>query len=108
MPRRAPEGGRSPSRLGVRTVLTPRLIFVTRQAEDVLQAALALPAHDRADVAAELLASLRDRPGVDQREVEEAWASEIGRRGRRVLAGDSVGEAWVDVRARLADRLAQR
>ncbi|WP_425467584.1 addiction module protein [Phytoactinopolyspora halophila] len=69
----------------------------------MLQAALALPAHDRADVAAELLASLHERPEADRQDVEAAWAHEIERRARRVKAGDSAGEARADGRARLAD-----
>ncbi|WP_166355758.1 addiction module protein [Phytoactinopolyspora limicola] len=83
-------------------------IPMTRQAQDVLQAALALPAHGRADVAAELLASLHDRPEADKREFEEAWGREIERRGRRVMAGTSEGETWTDVRARLVERLTER
>ncbi|NEE02736.1 addiction module protein [Phytoactinopolyspora halotolerans] len=75
---------------------------MTRQAQELLQAALALPAGDRADFAAELLASLHGSPETDQQEVEEAWAREIERRARRVTAGESTGEAWGDVRARLA------
>jgi hypothetical protein len=33
--------------------------------------------------------------------VEEAWALEIERRARRVLAGESTGTDWAEVRARL-------
>ena len=74
----------------------------------MLREALALPAEERADVAAELLASL-DEPGtMDPAAVEAAWAREIERRARRVMAGESLGEPWEDVRARVARRLADR
>jgi len=49
----------------------------------VLREALALPESDRADIAAELLASLPPPPGT--LEVDSAeWALEIERRARRV------------------------
>jgi putative addiction module component (TIGR02574 family) len=55
---------------------------------------------ERADLAAELLASL-DGPGVeDPAAVEEAWAKEVERRARRVMAGESQGIPWDDVRTR--------
>ncbi|WP_123788516.1 addiction module protein [Phytoactinopolyspora halophila] len=81
---------------------------MTRQAQDLLQAALELPVHDRAHIAAELLASLHDRPEADQQELKAAWAHEIERRGRRATAADSAGEAWANARARLASCLDQR
>ncbi|WP_298325889.1 addiction module protein [Haloactinopolyspora sp.] len=74
---------------------------MTSQAEELLRAALALPVNDRADVAAELLASLDEPADTDRQAVEDAWAHEIERRARRVLAGESAGESWGDVRARL-------
>lgn len=74
---------------------------MTSQAQELLRAALALPVNDRADVAAELLASLDEPADTDRQAVEEAWAHEIERRARRVLAGESAGEPWGDVRARL-------
>ena len=55
---------------------------------------------DRADVAAELLASLDDAEADNPAEVEAAWAAEIERRARRVLTGESAGLAWNDVRRR--------
>jgi putative addiction module component (TIGR02574 family) len=76
---------------------------VTRDA--LLKEALKLPARDRADVAAELLASLDDEPSEDPEEVAKAWAAEIERRGRRVLAGESAGVPWEEVRRRLEERL---
>jgi putative addiction module component (TIGR02574 family) len=74
---------------------------MTSQAQELLHAALELPVSDRADVAAELLASLDEPADVDRQAVEEAWAREIERRARRVLADESAGEPWSEVRARL-------
>lgn len=72
---------------------------MTPRAQELLREALTLPIDERADVAAELLASL-DEAGVEEHaEVEAAWAAEIERRARRVMAGESQGIPWEDVRA---------
>ncbi len=81
---------------------------MTSRAEQVLRDALALPQDERADVAAELLASLDDAPPDSQAQVEAAWAREIERRARRVMSGESIGEPWEDVRARVVGRLNDR
>ena len=73
---------------------------MTSKAADLLREALALPIQERADVAAELLASLDDAAADDAAVVEAAWAVEIERRARRVMAGESVGIPWEDVRRR--------
>ena len=80
--------------------------FMSERAQTLLREALTLPLDERADVAAELLASLDKEE--DPVAVEAAWATEIERRARRVLAGESVGEPWEDVRDRLAQRLKNR
>jgi hypothetical protein len=59
-------------------------------------------------VAAELLASLEGPATMDAAAVEASWAREIERRARRVMSGESAGEPWEDVRARVAQRLAER
>jgi hypothetical protein len=59
---------------------------VASRAQKLLREALSLPIDQRADVAAELLASLDDVGIEDGAEVEAAWAAEIERRARRVLA----------------------
>ena len=69
---------------------------------------MTLPVEERADVAAELLASLDEAPPQDVVEVEAAWAREIERRARRVMSGESAGEPWEDVRARVVQRLTER
>jgi putative addiction module component (TIGR02574 family) len=59
-----------------------------------------LPIDERANLAAELLASLDAGGADDATEVEAAWAAEIEARARRVMAGESKGKTWEDVRAR--------
>ena len=81
---------------------------MTSRAQDLLREALTLPVEERADVAAELLASLDEAPPRDAAEVEAAWAREIERRARRVMSGESAGESWEDVRARVVQRLTER
>lgn len=78
---------------------------MTSRAEALLREALTLPTDERADVAAELLASLDDTPAEDPAEVEAAWAKEIERRARRVMSGESAGQPWDEVRSRLLQRL---
>jgi putative addiction module component (TIGR02574 family) len=81
---------------------------MTSRAQEVLREALALPIDQRADVAAELLASLDDVGSEDIAEVEAAWAAEIERRARRVMAGESAGIPWEDVRRRAEADLRKR
>ena len=79
---------------------------MTSRAQELLRDALALPADERADVAAELLASLDEPAPTEATAVEALWAREIERRARRVMAGESAGESWDDVRKRVVRRLA--
>jgi putative addiction module component (TIGR02574 family) len=81
---------------------------MTDRAQELLREALTLPVDERADVAAELLASLDESSTMDAAAVATAWAREIERRARRVMAGESPGEPWEDVRAHVARRLAGR
>ena len=71
---------------------------MTSRTRELLREALTLPIAERADVAAELLASLDDVGTEDLAEVEAAWAAEIERRARGVMAGESSGIPWEDVR----------
>jgi putative addiction module component (TIGR02574 family) len=66
--------------------------------EELLQRALTLPLGDRAEIAAQLLASL---DGERDDDVERAWAAEIERRVQRAEAGETVSRPWSEVRARL-------
>ena len=81
---------------------------MSSRAQELLREALALSVEDRADVAAELLASLDDAEADNLAEVEAAWAAEIERRARRVLADGSIGTAWDDVRSRAEADLRKR
>lgn len=81
---------------------------MTSRAQELLREALSLPIDERADVAAELLASLDDVGGEDVARVEAAWAAEIERRARRVMAGESAGIPWEDVRRRAEAELRTR
>lgn len=81
---------------------------MTSRATQLLREALALPVDERTDVAAELLASLDDAGAEGPAEVEAAWAAEIERRARRVIAGESQGVPWEEVRARAEAALHKR
>ena len=81
---------------------------MTSRAQELLREALLLPIDERADVAAELLASLDDVGSDDVASVDAAWAAEIERRARRVMAGESAGIPWEDVRRRAEDELRKR
>jgi len=80
---------------------------MTSRAQELLRDALALPAEEQAAVAGEPLASLDDEPApTEATAVEALWAREIERRARRVMAGESAGEPWDDVRKRVVRRSA--
>jgi putative addiction module component (TIGR02574 family) len=70
-------------------------------ARDILSAALRLSTSDRAEVAAELLASLDGEADPD---VDQAWAAEIERRIERVRSGQAQGRPWAEVRDELRRR----
>ena len=77
-------------------------------ARTLLTEALELTADDRAELAAELLASLDDPTSDSQEEVDRLWAAEIERRSNRVLSGESSGEPWDEARRRIESELAAR
>jgi hypothetical protein len=79
------------------------------QAHAWLEAALALPKHQRADLTEKLLASVEDEVsnsdmvgehGSDP-EGEKAWAAEITRRAERALRGETVGIPGTEVDAQI-------
>jgi len=78
------------------------------RAQALLRDALARPLDERADVAAELLASLDDAEAEHPADVEAAWAAEIERPARRVMSGQSAGVPWEDVRRRAEAELHRR
>ncbi len=79
---------------------------MSADAEAVLRQALSLADQDRADVVAELLASLDVPAEDDPATVRSLWTQELEWRAQRVLSGETVGEDWASVRQRLADELA--
>ena len=72
---------------------------MTKAAETVLADALRLDLEARAEVAAELLASL---DGPADPDAEAAWAVEIERRVAAIEAGAVTLEPWGDVKRRIA------
>lgn len=81
---------------------------MTSRARELLDEALTRMPAERADMATELLASLGGPTGDDGPETAEAWAADIQRRARRAVSGQSSGEPWDVVRARVARRLSKR
>lgn len=57
---------------------------MTKRAQSLLREVLALAPDERADVAAELLASLDEPPAEDPAAIQAAWAKKVERRARRV------------------------
>jgi putative addiction module component len=78
---------------------------MTSRAQELLREVLTLPIDDRADVAAELLASLDEPTASDPEEIETAWARELEARARRASENDSAGEPAAAVRERIAHQL---
>jgi putative addiction module component (TIGR02574 family) len=78
---------------------------MTKTAQKVLDEALQLAIAERAELAAELLASLDGEPDA---EVEAAWAAEIERRAARARSGEDVGRSWAQVRDAAKDALSKR
>ena len=78
---------------------------MTENTQSLLREALSLPDAERADLVAELLVSLEGPLEGDDAAVAQAWAEELERRARRVLAGESLGEEWIDVRDRVRGAL---
>jgi len=78
---------------------------MTEHAQSLLRDALSLSGEERADLVAELLVSLEGPPVDEVATVERAWAEELEKRARRVLAGQEHGEEWTQVRARVSQAL---
>ena len=77
------------------------LLVMTERARKLLLDAMELPLPERAELAADLLASLDGEP---ESEVETAWAAEVERRAREALADPDDDVAWESVRAELHAR----
>jgi len=81
------------------------LASVSKVGEKLLEDALKLALPERAELAAELLASLDGAPDED---AEAAWAAEIERRAARARSGADAGKPWPEVRDRIRNELAKR
>jgi putative addiction module component (TIGR02574 family) len=71
---------------------------MSERVRKLLDDAMDLPVSERAELAADLLASL---DGEQEADVGAAWASEIERRAREALANPDDDVAWETVRAEL-------
>jgi putative addiction module component (TIGR02574 family) len=71
---------------------------MSERARKLLQDAMELPLSERAELAADLLASLDGEPAQG---VEAAWTAEIERRAREAVADPEDDVAWETVRAEL-------
>jgi putative addiction module component (TIGR02574 family) len=78
---------------------------MTKAAEAVLADALRLAPEARAELAAELLASL---DGPADPDTEAAWAAEIERRVDAIEAGTVALESWDDVKRRIEKNILGR
>jgi putative addiction module component (TIGR02574 family) len=78
---------------------------MSKTAQKVLHEALRLELSERAELAAELLASLDGEPDQD---VEAAWAAEIERRAARARSGEDAGSPWAAARDAAKDALSKR
>jgi len=78
---------------------------MSKMGQKVLDEALELDLSERAELAAELLASLDGEPDED---VEAAWASEIERRAARARSGEDRGRPWAEARDAAKDALSTR
>jgi len=68
--------------------------------ESLLDAALQLPAHERAQLASALLASIDDQHD-DPEEVERLWAEECERRVAQLESGEADLLTWDEVLAEI-------
>lgn len=75
--------------------------------ETLLERALALPLHDRAKLASDLLASLDSEP-VDEEEIDRLWEVETQRRAAMLESGEAGTVSWDEILQRFAERRAIR
>ena len=80
------------------------MIFMTTNAQKILDDALMLSASERAELAAELLASLDET----EAEVEAAWAAEISRRAAEARQNPDNDEDWCTALAEIQREVLSR
>jgi putative addiction module component (TIGR02574 family) len=89
---------------GVEKALRSTVMAARVSRTELLHDALELTPDDRAELASELLASLDGPPDPD---APGAWIGEVRRRVDRVLAGETTGVPWPEVREKLRNRWGQ-
>ena|SRR5579864_4455517 len=77
--------------------------YMTQQALELLQKALALPEEERAALVRSLIESLEE---VADQGTERAWDEEIARRIADLDSGKSKTVSWEEIRQRISARLA--
>jgi putative addiction module component (TIGR02574 family) len=70
-------------------------------AEQLLDAVLALPAEDRLEVAEAVIASLQS---VEKSPLDSAWGEVIRRRSAELRSGQVVGIPWEDVKRQAREK----
>ncbi len=80
---------------------------MTKPADDLREAVLALPTRDRARIATELLLSL-DSETVDDAEIDDLWSAETQRRAAMLDTGEARTLTWDEIEQRFANRRSQR
>jgi putative addiction module component (TIGR02574 family) len=82
-----------------------KISHMTKPAEAVLAEALRLGEDERAELAAEILASL---DGPADPDADEAWAEEIKRRIASIESGTAKLESWDEVKRRIEKEILGR
>ncbi len=78
---------------------------MTKQAQELLALARKLPESERAELAAQIMATFDGDAEEDATEVEAAWAAEIERRLEGYLSGKDKAVPWEAARAEALRRL---
>ena len=80
------------------------LLLMTDRARKLLEEVLGLSTTERAEMAAELLATLPPGPALDEENPDPEWAAEIERRAREAMADPDGGIPWETARGRVDQR----
>lgn len=77
-------------------------MFVTAKSAALLNEALTLTTDERAEIAAELLASL-DEAAASDAELDAVWVAEMSARSKQLASGEVATETWDDILRRVAE-----
>jgi putative addiction module component (TIGR02574 family) len=81
---------------------------MTDRARKLLEEVLGLSTTERAEMAAELLATLPPGPALDEENPDPEWASEMERRARAAMADPDGGIPWEIARDEILAELRSR